>query len=107
MPGLDPLVDPTETVRLEAGQVTAYVEARINALADRVRIVPPPPTDEISSQTYLRWERRLLVDYGRIIGALEALVTFKLLPEQVRKASAQRLMMIMSGRVAAVQWDGG
>lgn len=54
-------------------QAVNFVEHKIQAWSEWTLRAPPPPTDELTSREYLVWERRLLIAYGEVVGAMQAL----------------------------------
>jgi hypothetical protein len=54
-------------------QAVNFVEFKIRTWSEWTLKKPPPPTDVLSSREYVIWERRLMIAYGEIVGAMQAL----------------------------------
>lgn len=68
------MITPTDFAQLTSPeQAVNFVEHKIQVWVDWTLKAPPPPTNELTSRSYLIWERRLMMAYGEIVGAMQAL----------------------------------
>ncbi|MCU0912978.1 MAG: hypothetical protein MUC88_00270 [Planctomycetes bacterium] len=96
------IVDP----RVVAGQLATpeqaqnYVLERIQAVYETIRRQPPPPTDQLTSVAYLRWERKLMLYHGQAIGTLMALQAFGHVPIPMFETLKRQLLSALLHRTA-------
>jgi hypothetical protein len=84
-------------------EATNYIHERIDAVRQQMQRNPGPPTDELTSVEYLKWERRFLIEYGRAIGALQALQAFSKITIPMFEQMKNSLMGALLVRTADVQ----
>lgn len=84
-------------------QAVNFVEYKIGCWIDWSLKKPPPPTDEITSREYLIWERRHMIAYGEIVGAMQAFQAVGKISEQQFKALKLRVIAATVRKAASVQ----
>lgn len=100
------MADPTMVEQAKASRlltaeaVARYLDDRVTVVADTMTARPLPPTDTVTSMAYLEWERRCLIEHGRAMGSMEALMAFGLASRAQYEAAKERLLWAVSLRVA-------
>lgn len=98
------LVTPDDFSRLQSPeQAINFVDHKIAAWAEWTLKRPPPPTSEVTSRDYLVWERRLMMAYGEIVGAMQALHAVGKISAQQFKALKLRVISATVRKAGAVQ----
>jgi len=71
------ILDPSEVQAfVSPEQAVNYIREKIEAVREQMAVMPPPPTDDLTSVEHLHWHNRLLILYGRAIGTLMAAQAF-------------------------------
>lgn len=98
------LLTPDDFQRLDTPEQAAnFVEDKIQAWSDWTLRKPPPPTNVITSREYLIWERRLMMAYGEVVGAMQALYAVGKISAAQFKALKLRVISSAVRKAGAVQ----
>lgn len=98
------VVTPQDFARLKTPeQAVNFVEHKIESWADWTLKKPPPPSNELTSREYLVWERRLMMAYGEVVGAMQALHAVGKISAQQFKALKLRVISATVRKAGAVQ----
>lgn len=98
------LITPADFATLDTPeQAVNFVEHKIKVWVDWTLTKPPPPTDDLTSRAYLIWERRHLIAYGEIIGAMQALQAFNKISIKQFKVLKLKVIAATVRKAGAVQ----
>ncbi|MBT8428293.1 MAG: hypothetical protein KJN79_00125 [Gammaproteobacteria bacterium] len=98
------LVTPEDFATLTTPeQAVNFVEHKIACWASWTLQKPPPPTNELTSREYLVWERRLMISYGEVVGAMQAFYAMGKISVQQFRALKLRVIAATVRKAGAVQ----
>ena len=98
------LITAADFARLDTPeQAMNFVEHKIAVWVDWTLKKPPPPTDELTSREYIIWERRMMMSYGEIVGAMQALQAFGKISMEQFKQLKLRVIAATVRKAGAVQ----
>jgi hypothetical protein len=98
------LITPADFARLTTPeQAVNFVEHKIDVWVQWTLKQPPPPTDELTSRAYLIWERRLMMAYGEIVGAMQAMEAMGQISINQFKELKLRVIAATTRKAGAVQ----
>jgi hypothetical protein len=85
-------------------QAVNFVEHKIKVWADWTLKKPPPPgVNDLAGRQYLIWERRLMMAYGEIVGAMQALHAVGKIDARQFKALKHRVIAAVTRKAGSVQ----
>jgi hypothetical protein len=98
------LITPSDFANLTSPEQSVnFVEHKIDVWVEWTLRAPPPPTNELTGRTYLVWHNRLLIAYGEIVGAMQALLAVgKISPTQFKQLKL-RVVAATTRKAGAVQ----
>jgi hypothetical protein len=103
----DLVLDPREYSQLVTpAEAVNYVRSKIQIVRERIRRQPPPPTTVLSSQVYMVWHNKVLILYGRAVGALIAAQAFGVITVEQAKLLKNELIAVTLRRTAEFQFNG-
>lgn len=98
------ILDPAVVPNLQnEDQAANYVRERIQKVKEAISLMPPPPTDPLTSQLYLSWHRKTMIIYGQAIGALQALQAFSQIGIPQFQVLKKELLASLSSTMLRVQ----
>lgn len=98
------IMDPRVTEHLKTNEEAVnYVDEFAKKVSRYMKEMPGPQTARLNAMAYVKWERRMLITYGRGVGALEALQAFGIIYISQFKTLKNKLMGAMLPRTASVQ----
>jgi hypothetical protein len=96
--------DPNVVQKLESNEaIRNYVDQRIETVRQMMESQPPPPTNELTSLAYLKWERRFLMTHGRAVEAICAAQAFGHITVEEFQTFKQKLIATTLLKTSAVQ----
>ncbi len=84
-------------------QAINFVDHKIEVWVDYTLHEPAPPTDDLTSRTYLIWRNRAMIAYGEIVGALQAMEAMGQISVNQFKALKLKVIAATTRKAAAVQ----
>jgi len=88
-------------------QATGWIDAKVEALRLMVveqRLLPKP---DLNNYEVLHWQRKFMAHYGKVLGALETLGTFGIMPWTEVQAIEQKVKFMIQGQMGILISTGG
>jgi hypothetical protein len=87
--------------RIGHPEATAWIDAEIEKLRVLARN-PPPELLSLGDAAVQQWKHRFLIGYGRVLGRLDTLGSFEILPREAVKAIETKLRYMLQGTLGLV-----
>ncbi|HUW12411.1 MAG TPA: hypothetical protein VM537_21980 [Anaerolineae bacterium] len=80
---------------------TRWIEEEVEKLQELLH-ARPRATDNLRNYDITQWQRKFHTEWGRLIGRLETLVAWKIIPPEIRDHYQVRLRALLQTVIAAV-----